>query len=106
VEERKTQRRMRRPLDALRRFPTHKASVTGRLRDVGDGALAGLWGCSVVGAATVLHPWGAGGSVLGGAFQRVGRWLRRWRQHLSRTMVGALSGRRAVAALHGSAVAC
>ena len=43
---------------------------------------------------------------IGGAFQRVGRWRQCWRQHLRKTMVGALSGRRAVAALRGSAVAC
>jgi hypothetical protein len=27
----------------------------------GDVASEGLWGCSVVGAAAVVHPWGAGG---------------------------------------------
>ena len=29
----------------------------------GDGASEGLWGCSVVGAAAVVHPWGAGGGA-------------------------------------------
>jgi hypothetical protein len=43
---------------------------------------------------------------VGGAFQCAGYWWRCWRQHLRGTMVGALSGRRAVAALRGSAVAC
>ena len=51
-------------MDALRRFQTREASVAGRLRDVSDGALAGLWGCSVVGAVAVVHPWGTHGSVL------------------------------------------
>jgi hypothetical protein len=30
----------------------------------GDGASEGLWGCSVVGMAAVVHPWGAGGGAL------------------------------------------
>ena len=29
----------------------------------GDGASEGIWGCSVVGAAVVVHPWGAGGGA-------------------------------------------
>ena len=66
----------------------------------------GYGGCSVVGAAAVVHPWGAGGGVVAhrcwrgvsGAFQRAGRWLWRWRQHVNGTMVGAFLGRRVVAA--------
>jgi hypothetical protein len=29
----------------------------------GDGVSEGIWGCSVVGAAVVVHPWGAGGGA-------------------------------------------
>jgi hypothetical protein len=29
----------------------------------GDGASEGLWGCSIVGAVAVVHPWGAGGGA-------------------------------------------
>jgi hypothetical protein len=72
-------------------------------------AMAPQWGyggCNVVGAAAVVHPWGAGGGVaahrcwrgVSGAFQRAGRWLWRWRQHVNGTMVGAFLGRRVVAA--------
>jgi hypothetical protein len=38
----------------------------------GDGASEGLWGCSIVGAAEVVHPWGAGG----GKLSLEGRWRR------------------------------
>ena len=40
---------------------------------VGDGASEGLWGCSIVGAAEVVHPWGAGGgaSLLEGCRRRL-----------------------------------
>ena len=38
--------------------------MTGRLRNIDNGALAGLWGCSIVrGASAVVHPWGTGGST-------------------------------------------
>ena len=41
--------------------------------NVGDGASAELWGCSVVRAAMAVHPWGAGGSasLLEGRRQRL-----------------------------------
>ena len=29
----------------------------------GDGTSEGIWGCSVVGAAALVHPWGAGGGT-------------------------------------------
>ena len=32
-------------------------------KTAGDGASEGLWGCSVVVAAAVVHPWGAGGGA-------------------------------------------
>ena len=41
----------------------HEASVVGHLRDVGNGASVGLWGCSVVRAAAVVHPWGISGGA-------------------------------------------
>ena len=43
---------------ALQCFLTHEASVAGDHRDVGNGASAGLWGCSNVGAAVAVHPCG------------------------------------------------
>ncbi len=73
----------------------------GRLRDVGDGASAGLWGCSVVGAAAAVHPWGpvSSSSLLEVHQWRLPtRWQRCWRKHISGTLVGALSGRWVVAA--------
>ena len=30
----------------------------------GDGTSEGLWGCSIVGAGAVVHPWGTGSSAL------------------------------------------
>ena len=85
----------RRPSDALRRFPTREASVVGRQRDVGDGAFggafAGLWECSVVGAAAAVHLWGAGGCAL----SLEGRWRRLptcGRPHWSRAFNNAGNG--------------
>ena len=54
----------------------------GHLRDVGNDASAGLWGCSVVGAAAAVHPWGAGSSASMSERRRwrlPTRWRRRWR---------------------------
>jgi len=59
-------------LDALQCFPVREALVAGRLQDVSDGASAGLWGCSIAGAAAAVHQWGAGGS----ASSLEGRWRR------------------------------
>jgi hypothetical protein len=84
----------------LRHFPTCKVLVAGHLQDAGNGASAGLWGCIIVGAATGVHPWGACGSasLLEGRPRRLPtRGWRRWRHHVSGTMVGALLGWRAVA---------
>jgi hypothetical protein len=58
-----------------------KQSVPPRLAPYLDGkdggrwclSPEGLWGCSVVGAAVVVHPWGAAG---GGASSLEGRWRR------------------------------
>ena len=113
VEERKTQRRMRRPSDALRRFPTHKALVAGRLRDVGDGASAGLGGAVLSGqrrrcihgvqaAAFLAAPsnaWavgcGVGGSTSAelwwGLCRGGGRWQRSMGRRWRVSYVGALA---------------
>ena len=53
----------------------------------GDGASEGLWGCSIVGAAAVVHPWGAGGgaSSLEGCRRRLPEEIgprMRWAKHL------------------------
>jgi hypothetical protein len=53
----------------------------------GDGASEGLWGCSVVGAAAVVHPWGAGG----GASSLEGR---RWRHPTRGALAAALAAAR------------
>ena len=53
----------------------------------GDRASEGLWGCSIVGAAAVVHPWGAGGgaSLLEG---------RRWRHPTRGALAAALAAAR------------
>jgi hypothetical protein len=52
----------------------------------GDGASEGLWGCSVVGAAAVVHLWGAGG---GASLEG-----RRWRHPTRRALAAALAAAR------------
>ena len=53
----------------------------------GDGASEGIWGCSVAGAAAVVHPWGAGS----GALSLEGR---RWRLPMRGALAVALAAAR------------
>ena len=57
------------PSDAFRRSKRRWWGVCGMMEMA---PLVGLWGCSVVGAAAVVHLWGAGGSALS--------WEGRWRR--------------------------
>jgi len=59
------------------------------------GSVVGAKRWCIRGAQAAAHRRWRG---VGGAFRRAGCWQRRWRQHVSGTMVGALSGRWAVAA--------
>ena len=80
---------LRTPSDAFRRAKRRWWGVCGMSAMA---PLAGLWECSIVGAAAAVHLWGAGGS----ATSLEGRWRRlptRGRPHWSRALNNANDGR-------------
>jgi hypothetical protein len=91
---------IRMPSDPFRRVKHRWQGVCGMSAMVpwwgyGGAALLGQWRRCIHGAHMVVYCCWRG---VGAAFRCAGRWQRRWRQHVSGTMVGALLGRRAVAA--------